>query len=425
MLIMVMFMNFATDVLRIAPGVVGSLFFVAKIWDAITDPLVGNWSDRTHSRFGRRRSWMLAACVPIAAFNVMLWAPPATLQGASLVIWIGVALLGFYTAYTAFSVPHMALGAELHSDGLQRNRIFGVRQITFSVGMLLAFVLGTPLLENPGEARDRAAIMAWIAGGVTAVTIVFFLLRLPSERSDYAGRGGHSPIASLRDVWHNPHARLLLFVFFVETFGMGGVTVMTPYVMKYVVRVEGVIGLVLLCYVLPTVLSIPVWVWLGGRFQRHKLWIFAMGMSCIAYSLLVFQAEGRVWLMVLVSSVAGTAGGCGATLGQAIKADVIDFDEYATGERKEGSYFAAWNFVAKLAMGLMVALSGFALQWSGFEPGVEQTPLTINTILFMMGGMPFLGFLIGMLAFTRFGLTREEHARIRRELDQRSRDAAT
>jgi len=419
-LVMVMFMNFATDVLLVSPRTVGMIFFLAKCWDAISDPVVGYWSDRTRSPIGRRRSWMLGSILPVGLFSVMLWAPPVALEGAALVGWLSVGVVGFYTAFTIFVVPHMALGAELSSDTRERNRIFGVRQVAVSVGMLLAFGLGAPLLEKPEGAREAAAQLIWIAALLTMLIIAIGCANLPRERLDYVGRGAQSPLKALRDVWANRHARLLLFVFFIETFGIGSVSAMSPYVVKYVIKVEGVLGMVLLFYTLPAVLSIPVWVWLGGRFERHRVWLFAMGLSCVGYGALLFQSEGRVWLMCMVSLITGTAQGCGATLGQAIKADVIDYDEYETSERKEGAYFATWNFVAKLASGMMMALAGIALDWSGFEPGVEQSALTRYTILGVMGGVPLVCFLVGMAAFTRFRLTRSMHGEIRAEIERRS-----
>ena len=129
MLVMVMYMNFATDVLLVAPATIGAIFFASKLWDAVSDPLVGFLSDRTKLRFGRRRSWMLASSIPVAGFSIMLWAPPMGLSETQLVLWIGVAIFGFYTAYTAFYVPHLALGAELSFEVRDRNRVYGSRQI--------------------------------------------------------------------------------------------------------------------------------------------------------------------------------------------------------------------------------------------------------------------------------------------------------
>ncbi len=204
-----------------------------------------------------------------------------------------------------------------------------------------------------------------------------------------------------------------------EIFGIGGTTAMTVYLLKYVTKAADFVGLVFLAYTIPAIFSIPLWVWLGQRYERHRVWLFAMGLSAIGYGSVVFQDEGRLLLMVFSSLINGFAMGCGQTLGQAIKADVVDYDEYLTGERKEGAYYATWNLAGKLGTGLMMALAGWALQASGFQENVEQTAVTRWTILMLMGGTPFVCMLIGMFAFRRFSLTSAEHARIRAVIDAR------
>ena len=99
-------MKFATDILLIAPAVMGAIYSLSRIWDAISDPLVGYLSDRTQLRMGRRRSWILASCVPIAAGFYMVFSPPDTLSDNGLIIWMAVAVIGFYSAMTLFFVPH-------------------------------------------------------------------------------------------------------------------------------------------------------------------------------------------------------------------------------------------------------------------------------------------------------------------------------
>ena len=119
----------------------------------------------------------------------------------------------------------------------------------------------------------------------------------------------------------------------------------------------------------------------------------------------------------------GTGSGCGSTLGQAIKADVIDYDEYVTGERKEGAYFAVWAFMQKLASGLMIALVGFALSWIGYAENTEQAQSTIDVMILLNGGIPFLAFVIGIAVFTRFRLDSREHRRIREAIERRESPA--
>ena len=128
-------LKFSTDVLLIAPAVVGTMLLLARFWDAITDPLAGWLSDRTHTRLGRRRPWLLGAALPFAASVVMLWSPPADLEETALIAWVGVAILLFYTAYTAVRIPHLAFAAELDRGYHERTRVFAVLQAVEGIGV--------------------------------------------------------------------------------------------------------------------------------------------------------------------------------------------------------------------------------------------------------------------------------------------------
>lgn len=419
MMLTVVYMQFATDVLLLAPGVVGSIFFASKIWDAISDPMVGYMSDRTRSRFGRRKSWMIGSIVPMIALSIMLWSPPAHLEGTSVVVWVTISVIGYYTAFTIFAVPQMALGVELSPSPEERARVFGSRQFALTLGMLACFMIATPLVTGHENARENAA---WIGtGAVVALAIVILATTwvLPAERREYSGRGAQNPFAATRDVARNPHARLLLFVYFIEVFGIGATSAMTPFLLIYVTKATSWVGPIFLFYTVPAILSIPFWVRMARRYERRKLWLVAMGLQSLGYGAMMFQDEGRVALMIGCSVINGFAGACGQTLGYAIKGDVIDYDEYRTHERKEGAYLAAWNLAMKFGTGLMVAFSGWALQWAGFVPNAEQTDFVKWTIRGMIGGAPFVCLLIGMAAFSRFSLGDAEAAAIRDEIARR------
>ncbi len=427
MLLMVTYMNFASDVLGISTAVVGSILFACKVWDAVFVPVVGHWSDRTRLRFGRRKPWLLAAAAPLALFSLMIFAPPASLAGPALVAWIAASVLGFYTAFTVFDVPHMALGAELTQEVQGRNRVFGIRMLVNLLGLLAALVLGANVLEDLASARENAFWLVATAGGATALLIAVSVASLPPERLDYAGRGGQSLWRSLRDVLRNPHARLLLLVLFIETIAIGGMSALMPFVARYVVEMPDVMAEMFLVFTLPTIVSIPLWMWLGQRFERRKLWRFAMALSALGISLQLFLDRGTLGIMAVSALIAGTAMGCGATLGDAVKADVIDYDEYATGERKEGAYFATWQLVRKLATGLMLAVVGIGLDQAGFAPAAEQAESVRDAIRFLMGGLPALALGIAALLLGRFRLGQAEHTRILALLEARRalREGAT
>jgi GPH family glycoside/pentoside/hexuronide:cation symporter len=420
-LVVVMYLNFATDQLGAAPGVIGAIFGLSKIWDAVSDPMAGYLSDRTRAGLGRRRSWLLGSALPIAAFSLMAWAPPRSLEGTALTVWIAVGIFGFYTAFTAADVPHMALGAELTvADRGGRNRLFAWRQLVRTLGMLGAFGIGTAVVAQPETGREGAF---WLASGVGLFSVAMLawgVWALPPERPDFIARGARNPFRAVMDVAGNPHARLLLFVFFIESMGTGAIGVLVPYVIRYVLELPtAFIPAMLLCYTVAAVAGIPFWVRLARVHEKRRLWLVAMLLSGFGFGLIFWVGPGDWPLMAISGLIAGFGGACGNTLGQALKADVIDVDEYRTGERKEGAYFAAWSFAGKLAAGLMVAVVGFAREATGYVANIEQPQEVRFAMVALMGGMPLAGYAFGALAFARFRLSEAEHTRIRNELDAR------
>ena len=126
-----------------------------------------------------------------------------------------------------------------------------------------------------------------------------------------------------------------------------------------------------------------------------------------------------VWIIVM-AFFAGLANGCGGTIGPSVQGDVIDYDEYVSGERKEGAYFAAWNFVYKSATGLMLLMTGFALAWSGFVPNVEQTMTVKMTLVTLYGLFPLVCYVVGAYLFSKFELDEAAYIDIRASLDARA-----
>lgn len=420
-LVLIMYLKFAVDDLGASPAVVGTIFLFAKLWDAVSDPMIGNLSDRTTHSSGRRRPWLLASAPLLAVFSVMAWAPPASLSGGALTAWIAVAVFGFYTAFTVFEVPHMSLGAEISLDTHQRNRIFGVRQIMRVLGMLTAGTLGTYWV---GQGVGPAAAMAYGLAVLTVVLIASGVSLLPPERAEFRGRAAKNPFLAVRDVFRNRHARLLLFVIFIDAIGTGGIGVLIPFVIEYVVGMKDLVPQLLGLNMVATLIGIPLWIRLARRFEKRHLLQASMIGSGIGYGSVLMTGEGD-WHVIAISSViAGACSSCANTLGYTLKSEIIDYDEHETGDRKEGAYFSGWSFMSKLASGIMVGVVGYALSASEFIPNEpNQTDTVKNTMVLLMGGFPLACYFIGALAFSRFSLTEKDHVRIRAALDERVRSA--
>ena len=400
-LIAMFLLKFATDVLLLSPALVALFFGLGRVWDAVSDPIAGYWSDRTRLGLGRRRPWILASAVPLALTFAALWSPPPLPSGL-LALWVGAAILLFFTAQTAFEVPHLAWGAELAVDEHDRTRVFGGR---LAVGLLGAFgaAIGMGALERAADPRRTALVLALLAGFATCGACLLLVARL-RERPEYQGRGGTSPRAAFGDVVRNPHARLLLAVFFLEGLGFASMTTTMPFYIQYVTGRPGQAGLFMggaLCAMLVT---IPLWLALARRFGKRAVWLGSLVGRAAAFSLVLVVPGDATVAMVANMLVIGSLFSCGAMLGPSLEADVIDDDEHRTGQRKEGAYFAAWNLASKGSAGAAVVLSGVVLQLVAFAPNAVQQPAALAGIRVLFGGLPALFYLLAAGLLTRLAL---------------------
>ena len=419
-------MKFSTDVLLIAPAVMGTIFGVSRVWDAISDPLVGYLSDRTKHSLGRRRVWLLGSIIPVCLGFVMVFSPPASLEGSALVAWMAVGVIGFYSAMTIFIVPHMSLGAELTPNYHERSRLYGLRHAAFTIGSILAVGSMHLLFQAEQESEEAVRALAFqlsaLAAFATMIFILYAVIRL-REREDFQGRVNDNVFSAFQDVWKNKHAKLVLVVTFIEHTGSAVIGLLTLYVAQYIVGRPELAALIILSYMIPSTLSVPMWIPLSRRFGKIRLWMFSMLLTGFSFGAMFglpfIPLEDRTTLIFVAAVFAGLAAGCGGTIAPSVQSDIIDYDEYLTGERKEGSYFAAFNFVHKSAIGVMTMITGYVLQFSGFVPNQEQTQTVMIWMVFLYGMLPLICYVIGAALFSRFSLDEKTHGEIRAELERR------
>ena len=228
--VLIYFFKFATDVLGVSPWWVGSAFALARVWDAVSDPLVGYFSDRTQSRWGPRRPWIMAGGAALAPIAFALWAPPSMSEGA-MRIWLLLATISFFTAHTAVAIPLASWGADWAAASSDRTRAYGARQIGVLLGMGIGMAFVAPLLGQE-RIRDEAF---WLALGVAAVgplLIVSGALFLADTRVSRARDGGFD---WFRTVVSNPHARTLLSVRLAAALSSAALSVLGGHVSEHII----------------------------------------------------------------------------------------------------------------------------------------------------------------------------------------------
>jgi len=415
-LISTYFMKYATDVLGISAVLMGGVLLLSRGWDAIADPVVGFLSDRTNTRWGRRRPWMLGSALPAALAFMMLWTPPLWLTPAGLAAWTALAMAIALTSQTAVRMPHEALGAELSRDYHERNRIFGARRAWFGLGALLVFVTLLRVGDASDPRREIARLIVPLSAlGVLLVGIACAALREPAA---HLGRGATRPVAALRDLFANPHARRLLAVVLLQQVALGAVTTSAAYHAQYVLGDPSAFPKLLACFFVGTLASIPIWLWLGRRYDKKPLLVAAMSGAGLILGAMFTVGRGDHALFFSLALAGGLVGGALDVLLPSLQADVVDWDELRTGERKEGVYFAAWHFAEKLSLGIAAAATGFALSASGFAPNAEQGPSALLAMRLLISLCPLICFSAGACLFVGFGLDRAAHARVQHEISR-------
>ena len=415
-LFVVYFMKFATDVLLIAPAVIGTILAVGRLWDGITDPIIGFLSDRTRSLIGRRRLWLFCAALPMALSLIGIWSPPEFLSGVTLIIWITICLLLYETAQTAFYVPHGALSIELTQDYHDRTRLYGLSHMIGIFGVA-AGLLSLEFMQQAEDKRLFAFQLSMFAAAAIALLVIWTTYLLP-ERTDYQGRAFKNPYQTFMDILRNPHARLLLIVYGIETFGGATLGILAAYAAEYVVKMDSLV-IILVVYQIPQFLFAPLWIRLSKLTGKRNLWIIGTLISATSYGSLFFAGAGNDFYVYACCFFAGVGAGAGAVLPPSIQADIVDYDEFVTGERKEGAYLAVWNLVRKIAGSITAFIVGLALQFSGFEPNVEQSEATQDTIRWLLALMPCACYIVGAILLMRFSFNEPEHIAVRAALDER------
>jgi len=300
--------NYYTDDLGLSAGLLGWVLLVGRLWDAVTDPLMGYVSDRTRSRLGRRRPYFLLATLPLWLAFYLTWAPEEGLSPRALFVHVLLAYLVLYTFWTVFWVPYISLGMELTPDYHERTRLFGVRQAFFLLGMAGGMLLPELFARAAGGPAGGYPRMAALFGGVCCALILVAFARL---RERPRASLEHAPlVAGLRITFRNRAFVILMLTYLAALVGGSFIAPLTLYVAKYVIVAREVVPFVMLSYLVGSVLSIPLWVRLSARRGKNATWTAGMLLATAVYTTSFYYHEGTWELWVVLAALIGAAHGC-------------------------------------------------------------------------------------------------------------------
>ncbi|MCH2170325.1 MFS transporter [Myxococcota bacterium] len=414
------FFKYSVDVLLIAPATIGTILLVTRLWDAVSDPAVGYLTDGTRSSAGRRRPWLLGSALPVALASLAMWSPPGSLSGTELMLWMFVAVALWETAMTTFFVPYMALGAEITMAHHDRTRIAGYRHILGGLGQFS--VIGSVYLLTHAESPRDVAFWVVLVGGGVATSLMMGGVWFVRERASHRTRGARKPTGAFRDVIGNRHLRRLVTIYFFEISAVAAIGLLASFVCEYVVGNEGLFPLLLLVFQIASYVSTPLVVRLSRGLGKKRVWMACMSLQACGFAATAAAGAGDEFYLLACMALVGLGATGSMVLGMSIMADVVDYDELRSGERKEALHYAAINIARKVSFASVSALVGLAMESIGFEPNAHQTPETVAGLSALFAGIPAVALVVGIVLLVPFGLTESEHAKVRAELDARHAD---
>lgn len=410
--------QFYSDVVLAPLGMIALATAVARAFDALTDPVVGWLSDRTRSRWGRRKPW-IAVGTPLAAVCFwLLFVPPESLDPGSAVLWFGTTFALFFLFQTIEGVPMAALGAELSSDYNERSSLFGIRAVFIAFGTMAAAIAPAVLAGaiGPGHEREIFSGMSATYGAVWMLAMFAMLFAVPEHRS-YSDRPTNPLVPGVRRALRNRPFSILLLSSLVGAIPAAVPAILMPYFVTYVLQPEDPtvwVGTFLFLYLGTGLLFVPLWLALARRIGKLPTFIAAAAVGVSASVLYFFAGPGDLHWAGMVYFLSGTQAMAGTFLVPAMAADVIDYDELRTGLRREAQFTSFWAIIPKLVSipGASVPLALLAAV--GYVPNQVQTPEVQLTIRFLYSLFPGVFYVVALMIVSRYPLSEAAHEKIRR-----------
>lgn len=402
--------------LGLSLGTISLVLLAARLWDGVTDPLVGALSDRFGGRFGRRRPW-IAAGLPLTCLSLWFLLVPGDGVGwAHLLGWS----MALYLGWTLMVVPLTAWGAELSGDYHQRTRINGYREgagvLGTMVALVLPFALGAGAAGNEGEALRLLALFILISLPLLTLAALLLVPDPPWPMAGVTAQAATPTAGGWRAILGNGPFRRLLLAYVINGMANGLPAQLFLFFVQQRLGEGERAGLLLLCYFASGLLAVPLWLGLSKIWGKDRVWRGAMLWN-IAWFLPVFWlGPGDFLPFLLVCVMTGLTLGADLVLPSAMQADVVDLDTATHGEQRAGLFFALWGLATKLATAL-AALGLGAAGLFGFTPAGPNDAQALAGLTLLYAGLPILLKLLAIALLWRWPLDEAAQAALRRRIE--------
>ena len=414
--------KFYTDVVGINITVLGYLMFSVRIFDAVTDPAIGYLSDQTQTRFGRRRPYIAAGSILVAVAMFLLLNPPAVSETMET-LWFGVTIYILFLFWTTVVVPFESLGPEITFDYHERTSLFGLRDGLLIAGTLAAAsspALVGWLFNLPADADGERAKFFWIAVIYAPLLIgtCWWCVLAIRERRPAAELQTKGLLRGLRQVSHNRPFVILLIAYTVSAIGNNLPATLILFYVEYVLE-SPMADFFLMLYFVTGIIFLPVWIVISRRTGKKAAWLASMAINTGAFAGVFFLGPGDAAIYGILVFLSGIGFGATLAIPSAIQADVIDYDELLTGERREGQYIGLWSISKKFAAAMGIGAGLSILGMVGYTPNVQQSAEVQMTLRVLYALVPSLCNIVAIAIACAYPISSRMHAEIRKAIAQR------
>ncbi len=451
----------------ISPITLGIVMMIFRGWDAFTDPLMGNISDNTHTRWGRRRPYMFIGAFATVLLYPLFWFMPIEWSSSAKSIYLTFSGILFFTAFTSWSMPYYGMQLELTPNYDERSRLtawmaFFTKAFYLGAGWLLPLVMvvGALAIGHPEDNVGKGAFFAdflaplqsWFSSFpgispdlppiVAGIRIVCWLIMLISlcfgllpalftkERyyQSLTKKQKREPFwQSIRETLSCKPLWILIAASFLLSFGLQSISTLGQYVNFYYVNHGDLTTGAFIAGWKNTVavalgfLCLPILVKLGERFDKINIALAVLIIATLMHAMGYFLITPDYPYLQIANGVVETSAlGAFYMFLPSMKADVSDYDEYITGRRREGAINAFYSWFVKVAGTMAVGVGGVVLELSGFDATIGDQPQSVlNRMFIMYLCIPILIWVSAIAVLWRFPLNRERARQIRLELEQR------
>ena len=406
---------FLTDTLGVAAGIASVAVLLPKLWDVVWNPLVGGWSDRTHTRWGARRPWMLAGALILPVAFVAMFAAPQALSASGAATWTGVSFLIAAAAYALFQVPYVSMPAEMTDDYAERTTIVSYRIVALTIGILAAGAVAPLIVTSAGSGRAGYLVMAVAIAAFMCASMLASVVGTRRAPRTSRPSGAGSILTALRVARRNPWFLRLWITFVVQALATAATLAAIPYFATYILGDEGATTILFAGLVAPAILVMPLWTRYGHRVGKKRAYVVASVLYALA-SLLLVTGKVLPTIGVLLLVVMAGVGYSGMQLFPlAMLPDTVEADEARAGVRRSGLLTGLWTAGETGAFAVGPALVGTVLAFAGFlstESGqtLTQPSSAIVGILISFSVLPAIAMVLSLLALRRYDLSAERLA---------------